>query len=161
VLNDPTWGGRAHYARALANSTLGLTDAAAADYERAALTADSLWFRSEAHRELAVILAKRGQFALAPDHLRMCLRSYPLRKDDLDIRLEIVRNLHTSGDYLGASQEALALELDAQNAPSRYLPQAVAVITAACDAILDDCSAALRTAETKPRTPLWGGGAVP
>ena len=160
VLEDPVWGGRAYYARGAAQLKLGLVDAAVSDYEKASKTADSLWFRSESHRRLAGIFTERGHGGRATDHLRQCLAAYPLRKDDLDIRLEIVQNLDASGDHLGAAQEALALELDALNSPQRYLPQAVRMVTTACDKILDKCEAALASPQSKPGAPSTTGGAA-
>lgn len=117
VLEDPVWGGRAHYARGFANLRLGLADAAIVDFERAAQGADSLWFRSESRRELARLLAERGQLPSAISHLKRCLDEYPLRKDMLDIRLEIVRSLSASGKHLAAAQAVLALKLDLLNSP--------------------------------------------
>lgn len=149
-LEDPVWSGRVHYARGCANSNLSLTDAAVADYERAARTADSLWFRSEAHRELARLLAERGEVSRATSQLRECLAVYPLRKDNLELRLNIVRNLYASKQHLAAAQEALTLKLDALNSPQRYLPEEISMISGACSEILDKCEAALYEADSKP-----------
>jgi tetratricopeptide (TPR) repeat protein len=165
VLDDPVWGGRARYGLAVAHRKLGEVDAAVADYEQASRTADSVWFRSEAHRELARIFTERRQPARAMAHLKECLLVHPFRKDNLDIRLNIVQSLYASHDYLRAAQEALALELDALNSPGRYLPEAISIMTAACDDILDKCEAELRGAEAKPGasspTSAGAGAGVP
>lgn len=157
VLDDPIWGGRAHYARARARVDQGQAQAAISDFEKAALSADSLWFRSESYRELADLYAARGESRRAQESLRLCLSSYPLRKDDHYLRLRLIRSLYGSGAYLEAAQNAAALQMDLLNAPERYPEAQRSQVVRECDNVLDACEGRLRAAAS-PGSSLCTGG---
>ena len=71
VLDDPIWGGRAHYARGKAYGGQQNMEAAITDFLVAARTADSVYIRGEAYAELAYIYERKGNFERAQEYLTL------------------------------------------------------------------------------------------
>jgi len=142
ALADPLWGGRASYARGRAYAQQEMVDAATADFERAALTADSLWFQSDAYRELARLYTKKGNVIKASECLQACLNSHPFRPDAPPLRVELLRNLVSLGDPVRVAAMATKLKRQVQNIKWRYSQEQIDYVVPACDEILKSCESA-------------------
>lgn len=143
VLADPAWSGRALYARGAARAGKGAMDAAIADYEKAARTADSVYIRADAYFALSEIYEQRGQHGRARECLEANLAISSMRRDQPQIRLSIIRQMQAAGEHLAAAQAAVALEKDMLNAPGRYGKSELSSSVWTCNEILDACEAAL------------------
>jgi tetratricopeptide (TPR) repeat protein len=156
ALEDPIWGGKAYYARGRAYAAQGATEAAIADYRRAAQTGDSVYVRAESYQHLAQLYADKGEFGAAHESLQACLATVPHSIDALDLRVQSLRYLYAAGRPLEAAVSAIQLETEAMNEQWRYSEPAIAGALRVCDEILDKCEAALQAGRHAQPSPASG-----
>ena len=139
ILADPVWGGRAYYVRGAVHEKLAMPTAAVVDYEIAACTADSLWFRSEAYRELARLHTQQGDLARASICLQASLDAHPFRGDIPPLKIDMLRNLVALGELSQAAALATQLQRDVQNPKWHFPPVQVDYAQRTCEEILLQC----------------------